>query len=576
MNLATETAYGEPLDIGRLVRPLRWKLGLNAALVRILRGAAIILAGIAIVTALAHYMTLPGSNGQGGDGPWILIVSVSGAIATLGFAAKSRPSNMEAIRIADRNLGLKDRLTTAYEFSGDDSPMMALQRHELRTVIREQRMARAIALNLPVREVGMLLLAVALTIGSAHAPDPQATSAAARTHNHRVTAFAAASIKGLIAGQPKSATATPLHQSATRETPAVKILQDLAKKLQATDDQRTALKAIAAALAQMRQNASAAAQARAQLQAISKGLSGAATNALSGALRAGDSNASKLALQKLRKSIGTLSPAQRSALAQSLERAANAAAPSIKQTLRKAAFALGDNDPSTARQALTDLTKQIAAAQTSANSAPTSVKTAQQLAAIQQNVANGVSRSQAQPGAGKQSGAQRSSPGKTAPRNATASASGAGGKTASQSRPTGHGRAISGKAGVKQSIGSTVSGSSNTGKHGSAIAAISGTTRSGNGSGQGRSGSGRGTGSSGTGNAGARGHVGTVYLPGKRSSGPGITEDGPLGSSIAVTSPSFQSVVAQYTSVANSALDRIALPPALQGAVKRYFSALQK
>ena len=82
------------------------------------------------------------------------------------------------------------------------------------------------------------------------------------------------------------------------------------------------------------------------------------------------------------------------------------------------------------------------------------------------------------------------------------------------------------------------------------------------------------TGGGGGASGSARGKYETFYLPGDRNGGPSVTEQGPMGQPVQVTSGTFRQMLPQYSSAAQASLGRTALPPALQQAVKRYFQAL--
>jgi hypothetical protein len=68
----------------------------------------------------------------------------------------------------------------------------------------------------------------------------------------------------------------------------------------------------------------------------------------------------------------------------------------------------------------------------------------------------------------------------------------------------------------------------------------------------------------------------TVFVPGKQGKGAEIVRNGPLGAPTTGALVPYQQVVGQYAQSAHQALDRSALPPALQGKVRRYFSTLSR
>jgi hypothetical protein len=66
----------------------------------------------------------------------------------------------------------------------------------------------------------------------------------------------------------------------------------------------------------------------------------------------------------------------------------------------------------------------------------------------------------------------------------------------------------------------------------------------------------------------------TVFVPGTQGKGPTISRTGPNGAPEPGSIVPYQQVVGQYAASAHQALDRAALPPALQGYVRRYFTTL--
>jgi hypothetical protein len=68
----------------------------------------------------------------------------------------------------------------------------------------------------------------------------------------------------------------------------------------------------------------------------------------------------------------------------------------------------------------------------------------------------------------------------------------------------------------------------------------------------------------------------TVFVPGKQGKGAEIVRNGPKGAPAPGALVPYQQVVGQYAQSAHQALDRAALPPSLQGDVRRYFSTLSR
>jgi hypothetical protein len=66
----------------------------------------------------------------------------------------------------------------------------------------------------------------------------------------------------------------------------------------------------------------------------------------------------------------------------------------------------------------------------------------------------------------------------------------------------------------------------------------------------------------------------TVFIPGKQGKGPQTIVSGPKGAPEPGALVPYQQVVGQYAQSAHQALDRSAIPPSLQGYVRRYFSSI--
>jgi hypothetical protein len=114
-------------------------------------------------------------------------------------------------------------------------------------------------------------------------------------------------------------------------------------------------------------------------------------------------------------------------------------------------------------------------------------------------------------------------------------------------------------------------------------------TGRGNGRGQGLGAGRRAAATSGKGTSGARGNGGqgrsgvtrngrsvTVFIPGRPGKGAEIVRNGPKGTPAPGALVPYQQVVGKYTQRAHQALDQAALPPSLQGYVRRYFDTLSR
>jgi hypothetical protein len=68
----------------------------------------------------------------------------------------------------------------------------------------------------------------------------------------------------------------------------------------------------------------------------------------------------------------------------------------------------------------------------------------------------------------------------------------------------------------------------------------------------------------------------TVYIPGHQGKGREVVQNGPNGAPLPGAIVPYQQVVGQYAQSAHQALDRAAVPPALQSYVRQYFSTISQ
>ncbi len=553
------------------LQPLRLRLGMRVVLHWSLLGLALALAGLAVCAALAHWVAWSDDEPYGGYARWYTLLLLGIVVAVALLARRQWPSITQAARRADGALSLKDRLTTALEFSGYPGEIFQLQRADLLVQLQTVDLRRAAPISLPTREIALVLAAALVAFGVMLAPNPQGGQAAVRRHDRQATQYAAQQAANL---------SHRLSQAASDRTgtthDATQTLRQLENGLRQARTTPQALKAISAAQQQLQSLASPGAAAASTLQALASSLASGQTKALARALAAGDKAATQRALANLKSQIPNMPAAKRNDLAHALQRAANAAQGALGAQLRQAAFNLTDNNASAAQRALDSAGRQIAAAQTAAQSAQLDQQMQRALQSIKQGVANGQtsqsSMSQAQSGAAQQhgQGASRSTAGKHG-------AARAGGAAKQGNSKSGQGRNAAGaqtggnQAGGNQAAGSAsaAGASAAAGKGGAA-----GSQASGNG-GAGAAGRGKG-GGAGSGNAGAGGQYETIYLPGKLHGGPEVSTQGPPGAVVPLRSSAFRALLPRYTNEAQASLGRTALPPDVQSAVKRYFQSLEQ
>ena len=602
------------LDVARIVRPVRRRMAGQLLLAWGLRGAGAALISAALAVAASHLLTWPAGDPLGGPRGWAILVSALLALAVIAIVARRWPSTDQAIREADRRLGLKDRLTTAREFAGRDSELIVLQRQELARTLQGTDLRQAVRPKLRRRDLALIALGTMLVLGATLLPNPQATAQAQQRQQRQVARYAAARTAALV--HPPQTATTP--KGDTRQPPPgrnLRTVQSLLRRLQGqlagAKSPVQAIKTLTAAQQALQHLNAQGTQAQQSLAAAARALASGQTSALAKALRGGDPAATGKALSALAKSLPKLSAADRQAVAKALAKAATGQQGKLAQALQRAAQAAG-SDAAAASPSLSSLAQQLQEAQASASAAPTSSRALQDLAKIKQDVSNGVggprqqspTGSQPQPGTSKNgpqdgSAPEGSQPGKGSGSKGSGSKAaaskgsagqpgkGSGAKGAAQGQQgTGQGKGTAqaggngGKGGTGK--GSASGGQAGTGGRGAAAGSsggaangAAGSNASGVGSGQGSAGHGGAGGSAGAGGQ-SSGHFERVYLPGDRQGGPSTQTQGELGRSVQVQTGAFRQLVSQYAQAADSTLGRAALPPDRQAAVKRYFQSLEQ
>jgi hypothetical protein len=575
MNISSSMTDRDPpiignqrLDIARTLSPVAHAIGRG----RVARGAllgfavgAVVGAGILLASHVQAFgLALPAA----------ILVTVLGMLAGATFGVVRWPRSLEAARAADLYFQLDDRLTTALELRGADSPVAFLQSRDVAQRIDGLRLSRSRGRWLRRRE-GALAAVAAVAFATGLALGPQGGS-----HHTAVAASSrTASLRRATASQVKALTAQ-LHQGLTPaqlQSPAVRrldrVLAQLRHQLLQASTPRAALKAISATQQQLHQlalglhpvNARAVAQLNNSLSRyLGKGQTHSST-----ASSSHSAAATAQALNHLAQSLQHLTPAQRAALARALARAANATSNNaLRSALRQAASSLANSNPQAAATTLQRAAQSLSqsasaqAALTRAGAAGT------QLGALKNQIAG--------TGAAPPSLAASGRQGKP---NAASGAQGTGNKNG---RTLGRGVGSGTGKGTRPGQGTQPGQGQGTGRRG---------TRAGRGNGRGqgnRAGQGTaatsGKGTSGAHGKGGRGRSGltrsgksvTVYVPGKQGKGAEIVRNGPKGAPAPGALVPYQQVVGQYAQSAHQALDRAALPPSLQGDVRRYFSTLSR
>src|SRR5437764_13973354 len=289
----------------------------------LLRGLAAGAVAAALVLLIARVAPL--ATAQSTIGWWALGAGVALAVAGAGMAWLRRPAPDAAVRRADRLLGLRDRLTTAWESAGGEAPILRLQRADLAAQAERVDVRRALPLTPSRREAVAPAVGTAALLAALLLPNPQAHALAARaaTHarsTHAATRVAQAQHSGTL---PRATQATLPKADRLRQQQIARVLARLQHQLAAARTPAQALKAIAQAQDALKRlaNTHAAAQQAALSALASSLLRSAATRPLANALRQSNPASITAAMRNLAARLAHMSAAQRAHLARTLQAA---------------------------------------------------------------------------------------------------------------------------------------------------------------------------------------------------------------------------------------------------------------
>ncbi len=444
---------------------------------------------------------------------------VLAAVAIAWIATRPRPHVL--MQLADVHLGLKERLSTAWERRAADGAMDGLLRQDALQHALRDRLVRAFPIRISRREAGAVVILAAAALALAVLPNPMDRLLAQAQADRASQAKAASTIHDVqkkIAADTKTAPVDPKVQ---------KILSDTAKQIQDAKDPRQALEAISPAEQQLRQLSDPQTPARTSTtQNVAGALS--TTNAgktASVALSSSPSQGAE-AVRNLAAQLPSLSPEERAQLAKALASAAKSAKdPAMAAALQRASDALSSGDLGTASAALNDLAGQLDSLQNQQNND-------QQIA----SAINGLE-------------AARQALAEQADRDAAGSPATAG-------------------AGASPVAGASPAGDGNGNANGN-----------GNGSGSG-SGNGNG-GSGGTGSNGSGSGTGTaakpsekLYVPGHPAPGQQENDPTPLGPGQDVPLTPYTQVIQSYQQAALDATNQSLIPGSERDLVREYFARL--
>jgi chemotaxis protein histidine kinase CheA len=442
---------------------------------------------------------------------------VLAAVAIAWIARRPRPDVL--MQVADVHLGLKERLSTAWERRAANGVMDDLLREDALQHALRDRLVRAFPIRINRREARAVVILAVAALALAVLPNAMDRLLAQAQADRASQAKAASTIKDVqkqIAAGTKTAPVDPKVQ---------KILSDTAKQIQDAKDPRQALEAISPAEQQLRQLSDPQTPAR---TTTTQNLAGAlsttnAGQAASAALSSSPSQGAQ-AVRNLAAQLPNLSPEDRAQLAKALAGAAQSAKdPAMAASLQRASDALSSGDLAAASAALNDLAGQLDSLQNQQSNDQQIASAINGLEAARQALAEQADRDAA---------------------GSNTASAGAGASPAASASPAGG------------------NGSSNGSGSGS-----------GNGNGNG--------GSSGTGSSGSGSGTGTaakpsekLYVPGQPVPGQQENDPTPLAPGQDVPLTPYTQVIQSYQQAALDATNQSLIPGSERDLVREYFAGL--
>ena len=279
--------------------------------------------------------------------PVMLVVAATAWLA-------SRPGPGVLMSVADQRLGLKERLSTAWERRASSGPMDELLRRDALEHAEGARLARAFPIRINRREAGVLAIVAAAAVLLAVLPNPMDQLLAQRQADAASQARAATAVHEVQDKIAANATTVPADPKVQ------KILSDTQKQIKQARDPRQALQAISPAEQQLQQLSDPQTPARTSTaQNLANSLSATKAGKTAGqALTASPAKGAQ-ALRDLASQLQSLSPQERAQLAAALATAAqHAQDPTMAASLQRASTALAAGD-SAAAAALSDVAGQL-------------------------------------------------------------------------------------------------------------------------------------------------------------------------------------------------------------------------
>jgi hypothetical protein len=471
-------------------------------------------------------------------------IPVALAVAAVAWLLR-RPSAAILMRLADIRLGLKERLSTAWERRSEAGALDDVQRRDALQHASRTRLAAAFPVRVNRGEATLVAVLAIFALAFALLPNPMDQVLAQRQADRASQARAVKAVQDAKRKIADSAKPTPVDPQVQ------KILQDAQAKIRQADSPRKALESITPAEQQLQRLTDPGTPAlSSSAQNLANALSGtaagrSAAQAISTSPAKGAQSVRDLAAQ-----LQNMSPKDREELAKALAKAAQQAQNSkMRDSLNKASSSLQNGDPSGAAQALGDVASQLDALQQQQNTDQAVASAINGLEAARQELA---------------AQADRDAKGQGGQPNAGASGSpGAGSSPGSGASPGASGSGNGSGSGTGSGSGSGSGSGTGTG------------TGTGTGSGNGSGGTG-GTGSSGSGTGSGSGAKSTerVYVPGQPVPGQSQNDPTPLGPGQDVPLSPYSQVIQAYQQAALDATNRSLIPGSQRDLVRQYFSQL--
>jgi hypothetical protein len=322
--------------------------------------------------------------------PVAVLLALAGAAIAALIVLLRRRSLGEQARFADRQFGLRERMTAAVEIhDGALAADAAVAERQLQDALASAatvNAARQLPLTVNARDwlpaaATLALLAVALWL-----PNPQE----AVLQEQRAVA---AAVEQATADLTAAAEAITANEALTAEQQAA-LQQPLDEALAALNEpgisREAAVAALSAAETELRRLNQAADGAALNQALAQAGVDGAGASALTQALQAGDPVAAGAAAAGLAGEVGGMSAGEQAALAAELAAAAGALAATdeaLATALAEAAAALSQGDAATAAEALNETAEALESRAALAAAAEQAATAAGQLAEARQAVA---------------------------------------------------------------------------------------------------------------------------------------------------------------------------------------------